>query len=57
VQSTFASGLIHPYGLAFQNEPLPVPEPSALGLLAIGATVLLVHRRRRCSSEPPFSHE
>jgi glucose/arabinose dehydrogenase len=40
VQSTFASGL-EPDGLAFQ----PVPEPSVFGLLAIGGTALLVHRR------------
>ena len=44
VQSTFASGLYSPTALAFQ----PVPEPSALGLLAVGATALLVRRR------PPF---
>jgi hypothetical protein len=46
-QSTFASGLNNPCGLAFQGETLPVPEPSVLGLLAIGATALVV-RRRRC---------
>jgi fructose 1,6-bisphosphatase len=39
-QSTFASGLGYPFGLAFQ----PVPEPSAFGLLAVGATALLVRR-------------
>jgi hypothetical protein len=33
-------------GLAFQGETLPVPEPSALGLLAVGVTALLVRRRR-----------
>jgi glucose/arabinose dehydrogenase len=42
VQSTFASGLYSPTGLAFE----PVPEPSVLGLLAIGATALHVCRRR-----------
>ncbi|MGB8368204.1 MAG: PEP-CTERM sorting domain-containing protein [Limisphaerales bacterium] len=42
-QSTFASGLDEPVGLAFQL----VPEPSALGLLAVGATALLVRRCRR----------
>jgi hypothetical protein len=42
-RGTFASGLSGPEGLAFQ----PVPEPSVLGLLAIGATALVV-RRRRC---------
>jgi hypothetical protein len=44
-QSTFASGL-DPVGMAFQGETLPVPEPSALGLLAVGATALLARRRR-----------
>ena len=42
VQSTFASGLNDPIGLAFQ----PVPEPSALGLLAVGVTALLVRHRK-----------
>lgn len=42
VKSTFASGLNQPAYLAFQ----PVPEPSALELLAVGATALLVHRHR-----------
>jgi hypothetical protein len=41
-QSTFASGLYSPQALAIQ----PVPEPSALGMLAVGATVFLVRRRR-----------
>ena len=45
VQSTFASGLPAPAELAFQGEPLPMPEPSALGLLAVGVTALLVRRR------------
>jgi hypothetical protein len=40
-KSTFASGL-EPCGLAFQ----PVPEPSALELLAVGLTALLVRRRK-----------
>jgi sugar lactone lactonase YvrE len=46
-QSTFASGLIHPVGLAFA--PNPVPEPSTLFLLGIGAISLLgfAWRRRR----------
>jgi glucose/arabinose dehydrogenase len=48
VQSVFASGVASPEGLAFQ--PAVVPEPSALGLLAVGATALLVHHRRRCAS-------
>ena len=42
-QSTFASGLDNPNGLAFQ----PVPEPPALGLLAVGTVALLVRRRRK----------
>ena len=41
MESTFASGLYAPEALAFQ----PVPEPSTLGLLAVGATALLVRRR------------
>jgi hypothetical protein len=41
-QTTFASGLSNPAGLAFQ----PVPEPSALGLLAVGAAAFLVRRHR-----------
>jgi sugar lactone lactonase YvrE len=44
VQSTFASELPYPVGLAFQGETLPVPEPSALGLLAVGTIALLVRR-------------
>jgi DNA-binding beta-propeller fold protein YncE len=44
-ESTFASGLSYPDGLAFQGETLPVPEPSTLGLLAVGVTALLVRRR------------
>jgi hypothetical protein len=43
--STFASGLDSPVGIAFQGVTLPVPEPSVLGLLAVGATALLIHRR------------
>jgi hypothetical protein len=49
-QSTFVSGLSNLVGLAFQGETLPVPEPSTLGLLAIGITALLVRRRK---SWPP----
>jgi len=41
-KTTFASGLSSPFGLAFQ----PVPEPSVMGLLAVGATALLVRRRK-----------
>jgi hypothetical protein len=46
VRNSFASGLEQPYGLAFE----PVPEPSALGLLAVGATALLVCRRRNLAT-------
>ncbi len=44
---TFASGsgLSPSLALAFQGETLPVPEPSALGLLAVSLTALLVSRR------------
>ena len=45
-RSIFGSEGCSLMGLAFQGETLPVPEPSALGLLAVGATALLVHRRR-----------
>jgi hypothetical protein len=34
VQSTFASGINSAVGLAFQGVTLPVPEPSALALVA-----------------------
>jgi hypothetical protein len=52
VRSTFASGLngSENFQLAFQGQTLPVPEPSALGLLAVGATALLVRRCRRCAN-------
>jgi PEP-CTERM motif len=42
-QSTFASGLNGPTFLAFQ----PVPEPSALGLLAIGTAAVSIRRREQ----------
>jgi glucose/arabinose dehydrogenase len=45
-QSTFASGLAFPRGLAFQDESLPVPEPSTLGLLAVGTAALLIRCRK-----------
>ena len=48
VQSTFASGLNHSSGLAFQ----PVPEPSVLGLLAVGTITLLVRRRYAIHTTP-----
>jgi hypothetical protein len=41
-ESTFASGLGDLNYLAFQ----PVPEPSVLSLLAVGATALLLYSRR-----------
>jgi hypothetical protein len=44
-RSTFASGLSAPEELAFQGETLPVPEPSALGLIAVGVTALFSRRR------------
>jgi hypothetical protein len=47
VQSTFASGLDGPTFLAFQSESSPVPEPPALGLLAVGAAALFVRRSRK----------
>jgi len=51
VRSTFASGLGNDvWDLAFQGETLPVPEPSALGLLAVGAAALLVRRRRNVAA-------
>ena len=52
-QSTFASGLpdYGPIGLAFQ----PVPEPSALALLAVGVTALLVRRRKSWPQVQPPS--
>jgi sugar lactone lactonase YvrE len=46
-RSTFASGLDGPVGLAFQGIALPVPEPSTLTLLAVGASSALVMRLRR----------
>src|SRR5208282_2898869 len=49
-RSVFASGLDYPTFLAFQGETLPVPEPSALGLLAVGASALLVRRRRNLAA-------
>jgi DNA-binding beta-propeller fold protein YncE len=45
VRSTFASGLKQPTFIAFQGQTLPVPEPSGLGLVAIGTATLLVCRR------------
>lgn len=47
VESTTATGLNGADGLAFQGVTLPVPEPSALGLLAVGAAAFFVRRRHR----------
>jgi hypothetical protein len=47
-ETTFATGLTIPTFLAFG--PVPVPEPSALGLLAVGAIALLVRRRRNLAA-------
>jgi hypothetical protein len=46
MRTTFASGLYDPEELAFQ----PVPEPSTLGLLAVGTIALLVHCRRNLAA-------
>jgi hypothetical protein len=43
VVSTFASGLSSPVGVAFQ----PVPEPSVLALLALGASAITLRLRRK----------
>jgi hypothetical protein len=43
MQSTFVSGLSIPIQIAFQDETLPIPEPSTLGLLAAGLTLLLIY--------------
>jgi hypothetical protein len=58
-QSTFASGLLSPATyIAFtpyiniQCNIVPVPEPSALGLLAVGAVALLVRRRYAMLAKP-----
>lgn len=47
VQSTFASGIDAAVGLAFQGVTLPVPEPSALVLVAAGASAWLSYCRRK----------
>jgi len=47
VQSTLTSGLSEPFELAFQGETLPVPEPSTLGLLAVGAFGITLLRRHQ----------
>ena len=45
VHGPFASGLAEPTYLAFQGITLPVPEPSVLGLLAVGVSAFLIRRR------------
>jgi hypothetical protein len=45
-QSIFATGSFAANAIAFEGETLPVPEPSALAVLAVGATALLVCRRK-----------
>jgi PEP-CTERM motif len=45
VRSTFVPEVLA-NGLAFQGETLPVPEPSTLALLAVGAIVFLNRRDR-----------
>lgn len=47
--TTVASGFIVPTtdGLAFDGVTLPVPEPSTIGLLAVGTLALLVPLRRK----------
>jgi len=46
-ETTFASGLNGPIGLAFQDESLTTPEPSALGLMTVGVILLFVRCRCR----------
>jgi sugar lactone lactonase YvrE len=41
-QSTFASGMIDPADIAFQ----PVPEPTTVALLGIGAAAIMIRRRK-----------
>src|ERR1700683_3307916 len=43
--STFSYDASGFTGLAFQGETLPVPEPSAMALLAVGATAIFARRR------------
>lgn len=44
-ENIFVSGVNNPYALAFQNISLPVPEPSALEMLMVGALGLFASRR------------
>jgi hypothetical protein len=46
-KSTFATGIDAAAGLAFQGVALPVPEPSTLALLALGASAVVVRLRRK----------
>jgi secreted PhoX family phosphatase len=45
--STYATGLGNATGIAFEGVALPVPEPSALVLAGLGASALLMLRRRK----------
>ena len=40
--SCFRAHLLYPTALAFQSETLPVPEPSGVGLLAVGVPSFLM---------------
>lgn len=46
-ESTIASGFGNLTGIAIQGETLPVPEPTTLALVGLGAGALLVYRRRK----------
>ena len=48
-ESIFAPGLVNPGAIAFEGITLPVPEPSALGLLALGSVAFFL---RRCCKRP-----
>ncbi len=45
-ESIFDPGLNNPVGLAFQGIALPVPEPSTWAMLALGASGLLLRRKK-----------
>jgi hypothetical protein len=57
IKSAFASGLNGPAYLVFQGEGLPVPEPSVLGLLAVGFSALLIHCRKRTTASEIISED
>lgn len=48
VQSIFSSAVTLSTWIAIQGVTLPVPEPSALGLLAVSFTALLIRRQFNC---------